>query len=213
MRMNGSWHLNRAGAPWQRPARDMSVLVGTDHAVAVGFNVPVAEFLTTRDLERHREIGALGPDLLGAEDSFDAAEVVRRMGARPADTIADVLLNQRVVAGIGNVFKSEILFVARIQPFTPVSALTPADLERIVAIAREQLRANVLSRAQTLTPSIGRRTTRSLDPNAKLWVYSRGGKACRVCGARITSRKTGIDARITYWCPRCQPVPELIRPR
>jgi endonuclease-8 len=217
MRMNGSWHLYRPGAPWQRPRRDMRILIGTDHAVAVGFNVPVAEFLTNRQLEQHKELRALGPDLLERPatprdqrdehtiEPFDTSDVIRRMRMRPRDAIADLLLNQRVVAGIGNVFKSEIMFVARIDPFTPVSALTDADLARIVAIALEQLRANVLTRAQTLTRSIGRRTTRSLDPNAKLWVYSRGGQPCRRCGAAIASKKTGLDARVTYWCPRCQP--------
>jgi endonuclease-8 len=206
MRMNGSWHLYRPGARWQRPARDMRVLVGTDYAVAVGFNVPVAELLTRRQLERHKEVGALGPDLL-AEQGFDGDEVIRRMRARPREAIADVLLNQRVVAGIGNVFKSEILFVAGIDPFTPTAAVPDDDLRRIVAIALEQLRSNVLGRAQTLTSGIGRRTTRSIDPGAKLWVYSRGGKPCRTCGTRIASKKTGIDARVTYWCPQCQAGP------
>ena len=209
MRMNGSWHLYRPGARWQRPARDMRVLVATAHAVAVGFNVPVAELLSTRQVERHSEIRALGPDLLaGAGERFeyavDTAEIVRRIRARGRDTIAEVLLNQRVVAGIGNVFKSEILFVAGIDPFTPVLSLSDADLERIVGLARGQLAASVLDRSKALVRSIGRRTTRSLDPNAKLWVYSRGGKPCRRCGAVISSRKTGLDARLTYWCPQCQ---------
>jgi endonuclease-8 len=205
MRMNGSWHLYRPGIRWQRPARDMRVLVATAQAVAVGFNVPVAELLTARDLARHKELSALGPDLLGP--AFDRGEVVRRMRARGNDAVADVLLNQRVVAGIGNVFKSEILFLARIHPFTPVSALRAADVEQLVDISREQVAANVLTRSQTLSAVTGRRTTRSLDPNAKLWVYSRGGKPCRRCRATIQSRKTGLDARLTYWCPHCQPSP------
>jgi endonuclease-8 len=203
MRMNGSWHLYRPGIRWQRPARDMRVLAATANAVAVGFNVPVAELMTTRDLARHKELSALGPDLLGAP--FDRDEAVGRMRARGRDAIADVLLNQRVVAGIGNVFKSEILFLAGIHPFTPVSGLGATELERLVDISREQLAANVMTRSQTLSPVIGRRTTRSLDPNSRLWVYGRGGKACRRCGAAIQARKTGLDARLTYWCPRCQP--------
>jgi endonuclease-8 len=203
MRMSGSWHLYRPGIRWQRPARDMRVLVATANAVAVGFNVPVAELMTTRDLARHKELNALGPDLLGAV--FDRGEVVRRMRARARDAIADVLLNQRVVAGIGNVFKSEILFLAGIHPFSLVSRLGASELERLVDISREQLAANVMTRSQTLSPVIGRRTTRSLDPNIRLWVYGRSGKACRRCGAAIQSRKTGLDARLTYWCPRCQP--------
>jgi endonuclease VIII len=211
MRMNGSWHLYRAGVRWQRPARDMRVLVGAGDVVAVGFNVPVAELLSTRDLARHTELRALGPDLLADagrdETPFDPGEVLRRMRTRGGDTIADVLLNQRVVSGIGNVFKSEILFLAGIDPFTPVARLIDGDLERIVGIARQQLASNVMTRTQTLSRSIGRRTTRSLDPSAKLWVYSRGGRPCRRCGALIHARKTGLDARLTYWCPRCQPPP------
>src|SRR6476661_842652 len=202
MRMNGSWHLYRAGIKWQRPARDMRVLVGAGDVEAVGFNVPVAELLTARELARHAQLNALGPDLL--DPAFDPAEAARRMRARGSDAVGDALLNQRVLAGIGNVFKSEILFLAAIEPFTPVAALSDADVERLVAIAREQLAANVLTRSQTLTPSIGRRTTRSLDPNKKLWVYGRGGKPCRRCGTPILARKSGLDARLTYWCPRCQ---------
>src|SRR5579872_463662 len=119
MRMHGSWHLYRPGVRWQRPARDMRVLVATADVVAVGFNVPVAEFLTPRDLARHRQLQSLGPDLL--RDPFDAEDAVRRMRARDREPIADVLLRQQVMAGIGNEFKSEILFLAGIHPFRPVS--------------------------------------------------------------------------------------------
>jgi endonuclease-8 len=230
MRMNGSWHLYRIGARWQRPARDMRVLVGTADAVAVGFNVPIAELLSSRDLARHKELRALGPDLLAGagsldrlgqdcggpeqrrakaeglrdEKAFNRSEVIRRMRARGRDAIADVLLNQRVVAGIGNVFKSEILFLAGIEPFTPVAMLTDDHLARLVDISRDQLAANVLDRSKTLSLATGRRTTRSLDPNATLWVYGRGGKPCRRCGTIVQSKKTGLHARLTYWCPQCQ---------
>jgi len=180
----------------------MRVLVGTADAVAVGFNVPVAELLSSADLARHKQLSALGPDLLGG--TFDAADALKRIRAHGRDAIGDVLLNQRVIAGIGNVFKSEILFLAGIDPFTPADALSDGQLQRIVTVAREQLAANVLDRSQTLSPAVGRRTTRSLDPREKLWVYGRGGKPCRRCGSMVQSRKTGVDARLTYWCPRCQ---------
>ena len=208
MRMSGSWHIYPAGARWERPARDMRVLVGTRDAVAVGFNVPIAELLTPRDLARHKEVLALGPDLLAGVDAdtpFDRAEVIRRLRGRGRDAIADALLNQRVVAGIGNVFKSEILFLAGVDPFTPVTALSDEALDRLLDISRAQLAANVMSRSQTLSPAVGRRTTRSLDPREKLWVYGRGGKPCRRCGTAISSKKTGLHARLTYWCPTCQP--------
>ena len=202
LKMNGSWHIYPAGGRWQRPARDMRVLVATAEACAVGFNIPDAELLTTRDVARHTQLQALGPDLLA--NGFDRDEALRRIRGRAADPVAEVLLNQRVMAGIGNVFKSEILFLAGIYPFTPVSALADGDLALIVDISREQLTANVMARHQTLSRATGRRTTRSLDPNEKLWVYSRGGRPCRRCGTAILSNKTGLDARLTYWCPRCQ---------
>jgi len=212
MRMNGSWHIYRVGERWQRPARDMRVVVGTSDFVAVGFNVPVAELLTTRQLARHRDLSAIGPDLLAGDKGTEVpdatpgavGDVISRMRARNREAIADVLLNQRVVAGIGNVLKSETLFVAGIDPFRSAASLTDDDLARLVVVARDLLRANVMTRAQTLSPAIGRRTTRSLDPSATLWVYGRGGKPCRRCGMRIESSKTGVDARLTYWCPRCQ---------
>lgn len=207
MRMNGSWHIYPTGARWQRPAGDMRVLVATARAVAVGFNVPEAELLTGREIARHRALTALGPDLL--DPTFDAREAGVRLRRHAAEAIAEVLLNQRVVAGIGNVFKSEILFLAGVHPFRGAGSLDDSEVDRILAIAREQLAANVLTRSQSLTLSIGRRTTRSIDPNKKLWVYSRGGQPCRRCRTRIESQKTGPDARVTYWCPRCQPAPQV----
>jgi endonuclease-8 len=201
MRMNGSWHIYPAGERWKRPARDMRILIETETAVAVGFNIPVAEFLTAGELAKHRQLRRLGPDLLG--DSFDACKVFDTMRQR-RDPIADVLLDQGVMAGIGNVFKSEILFLAEVDPFAKPAELSDAQLERVIATARAQLRANVLPPSRTLGPAFGRQTTRSLDPNEKLWVYGRGGKPCRRCGAPIQSRATGLDARLTYWCPRCQ---------
>ena len=183
MRMNGSWHIYRPGERWQRPARDMRVLIGTDDFVAVGFNVPVAEFLSQRDLARHQQLRAMGPDLL--DPSFDAEEARTRLRGRSDETIADALLDQRVMAGIGNLFKSETLFVARIDPFKPVAALTDDELARVVDVARRLLRAGASGRS---------------DAN----VYGRAGQPCRRCGVRIESRKTGTDARITYWCPHCQ---------
>ena len=195
MRMNGSWHLYPSGARWQRSPRDMRVLVATADAVAVGFNVPIAELLTPSQLARHKELRALGPDLLDA--SCDRREVLQRMRGHEREAVGDVLLNQRVAAGIGNVLKSETLFLARLDPFTPIDRLGEADLERLIDIAREQLANSAMSPR-------GRNTTRSMNPDAKLWVYGREGKPCRRCGAIIRAKKTGLDARLTYWCPDCQ---------
>jgi endonuclease-8 len=205
MRMNGSWHIYRPGERWQRPARDMRILVATGRFVAVGFNVPEAEFLTKHDLDRHRQLSALGPDLL--DPAFDANEALRRLRSCGTDPIGEALLNQRVLAGIGNVFKSEILFISRVHPHAPVAVLSDAVLQRIVDTATAQLRSNVRSRSRTLAPAPGRRTTGSLHPDRGLWVYGRAGEPCRRCGAEIALDKRGTDARLTYRCPQCQPAP------
>src|SRR5262245_53743507 len=104
MKMNGAWHLYHPGEPWQRSVRDMRIVIATADAVAVGFNVPIAELLTGRDEVHHRELSAMGPDLL-ADPPPSSDEILVRMRATDGVAIADVLLNQRVVAGIGNVFK------------------------------------------------------------------------------------------------------------
>ena len=203
LRMNGSWHLYRPGERWQRAAQHMRIVIETENIVAVAFNMPVAEFLSSRDLLRHSQLQALGPDPL--DPAFDRGEVVRRMREHEGEAIGDVLLNQRVLAGIGNVLKSEILFVAGIGPFGAVGE-PDADLERIVDVAKRLLETSALERSQMLSVATGRRTTRAMDPTATLWVYARGGKPCRRCATPIRAVKTGFDARITYWCPTCQRV-------
>jgi len=205
MRMNGSWHLYRPGERWQRPARDMRIVIASAERVAVGFNVPVAEFIASNELVRHRQLRALGPDL--ADPAFNRAAVLQRMDAEGREAIGDVLLKQRVVAGIGNVLKSEILFVSGVDPFTATADLPAETLARVLDTAHRLMKLSVLETDKTLSPAIGRRTTGSLHRHQKLWVYGRGGQPCRKCGTRIQSRKTGLDARLTYWCPRCQASP------
>lgn len=205
MKMNGSWHLYRPGERWRVGRQHMRVSIETSDFVAVAFNVPVAEFCRTSQLGRHVEIRQLGPDLLA--DGFDAEEAFRRIRQRTKEQIADVLLNQRVVAGIGNVFKSEILFLARVDPFAEVSKLSDDEITRLIEISLEALRLNVVDgKGDGIVTYTGfRRTTRRSDPAARLWVYGRRGDPCRRCGAPIDYRKQGLDARSTYWCRSCQP--------
>jgi endonuclease-8 len=203
MRMNGVWQVYRPGEGWRRPARDMRIVIETQRAIAVGFTIPVAEFLTRSQLARHDDLQSLGPDLLSG--SFNREEAMRRAREHNAEAIADVLLNQRVVAGIGNVFKSEILFVAGVNPFAPVSRLDDETLGRILDVASRLLRVNVRTPQRGFPTPRGRSTTNSLNPSKALWVYERSGRACRTCGAPVQFRKTGVDGRATYWCPRCQP--------
>ena len=209
MRMNGSWHIYRPGERWQRPHRDMRIVIETPAMHAVAFTVPVAEFVTSHELANHDVVAELGPDPLS--DIFNAEEAIERIQANGDIEIADVLLDQTVIAGIGNVYKSEVLFGARINPFVRVAALTRDQLAEIVAAAMRFMRANVGASASggMVTYAGMRRTTGRAEPSARLWVYGRGGQPCRRCGTPISRQKQGPYARSTYWCPRCQPVPEV----
>jgi endonuclease-8 len=204
MRMNGSWHIYKRGERWQRARADMRIVIAVADYEAVGFNIPVAEFLTVRQLSRHEELRKLGPDVLS--DEFAAADAIRRMRERPSLPIADVLLNQRVLAGLGNVYKSEVLFMCGVNPFAPVRQLEDDQLAEIASTARRVLTANVLDGVAPMTTYTGyRRTTGRADPKERLWVYGRARLPCRRCGTTINVRKQGVDARLTYWCPKCQP--------
>jgi endonuclease-8 len=206
MRMNGSWHVYRTGERWQRPRASMRVVLETAEFQAVAFDVPVAEFGTARELPRDPALAGLGPDVLGA--GFDEGEAVRRLRERGEMGIGDALLDQRALAGIGNVFKSEVCFAERVHPFTPVRALDDASLLRLVRTARRFLEMNVResSGGGMVTVTGGRRTTRRGDPSASLWVYERAGKPCRVCGERIVVDRRGPQGRSTYFCPRCEAI-------
>src|SRR5687768_11476677 len=184
MRMNGSWHIYRPGERWRRSRRDMRIRIATGDFEAVGFNIPIAEFTSTRALVRHRELQGLGPDLLS--ESFRADEAVRRIRERGATAIADALLNQRLLAGMGNVYKSEVLFLCRIDPFALVRDLSDADLTALADTARRVLRANVSDGLAPMTTYTGfRRTTGRSSPNERLWVYGRARLPCRRCGTAI----------------------------
>ncbi len=196
MRMNGSWHIYRPGERWRMRRSDMRIVLETAEWVAVAFNVPVAEFHDSRSLERQEDLLRIGPDLIG--ETFDAEEAVRRIRARPDEEIADVILNQRVVSGIGNEYKSELLFMARINPFRKVADVTDEELRQLLATARKVMVANVEMR------SGARITTFSLNPAETQYVYGRGGKPCRRCGTPVEYAKQGPNARGTYWCPTCQ---------
>ena len=203
MRMNGSWHIYRPGESWRRPRRDMRIVIATAPFEAVGFNIPVAEFLDPRAIARQEDLRLMGPDLLGG--AFDAAEAVRRFRERPGLSIADAVLNQRIVAGAGNVYKSEVLFLCKVNPFAPVAEVSDAQLHAILATARKHLQANVIDPTAAIVTYRGyRRTTGRSDPAERLYVYGRAGKPCRTCGTPIEMRAQGPHARLTYWCPSCQ---------
>jgi endonuclease-8 len=197
LRMKGSWHLYRPGERWQRPPHRARLVIETPSWIAVGFDVPVAELVDARALPRHRPVASLGPDLLAP--AFDRDEAVRRLRAAGDLDVATAILDQRRLAGLGNVYKSEVLFLAGVHPETPVSRLPDETLARIVDLGAKLLRANVAPGARS------RQTTGSSFPGARLWVYARSGRPCRRCGTPIAWSRSGEGARSTYHCPTCQP--------
>jgi endonuclease-8 len=176
---------------------------------AVGFNIPVAEFHTTRSLERSTHLSELGLDVLGTTYRTDeAAHALREYGrAHPEAEIGNVLLNQGVIAGIGNIYKSEIAFTAGVNPFRPMRTISVREFESIAEIAQRYMKANVAEeKARGIVTYTGaRRATQSTDRGPRSWVYRRRGQECRRCGTIIEMRRQGIGARSTYWCPSCQP--------
>jgi len=203
MRMSGSWHIYRHGERWQRPRRDMRIVLSTADFDVVGFTIPVAEFIQGAKLSKHTELRALGPDVLS--DRFDAVRVLENLRSRPDDEIADALLNQRVLAGLGNVYKSEVLYMSGVNPFVKVKELTDAKLSSIVETARRILKVNVSEDLELMTTYRGlRRTTHRGAPSERLWVYGRARLPCRRCGTPIQIRNQGPDTRLTYWCSQCQ---------
>jgi endonuclease VIII len=206
MLMSGSWHIYRPGERWKRNRYHMRVVIGTPKILAVAFNVPIAEFHTSDSLERREGFKALGPSTLARE--FDVDTVVARLRARPDLEIGVSLLTQSLLSGIGNVFKSEICFACGINPFRPVASLSDEDLKCLVSQSRKFMLANVSEASgDKITTYIPlRRTTGRVNPAERLWVYKRVGEPCRRCGGAIVSRKQGLDARTSFWCPQCQPM-------
>jgi endonuclease VIII len=198
LRMDGSWHLYRPGMHWQRPAHQARVVLETAERTAVGFALHDLELLPTD--EEHRLVGHLGPDLLDPGwNETHGAEALRRFTARGASEVGLVLLEQRVMAGVGNLYRAEVCFLRALSPWTPVRDVP--DPAGVIALARELLLRNADRPQQSTTGELGR--------GREHWVYERAGRRCRRCGTRIRSAEQGdgIYARFVYWCPMCQPGP------
>ena len=194
LKMDGEWHLYRAGDRWRAPAWQARVVLEAEGSVAVGFRLGTVELLP-----RSGEItvvGHLGPDLLGPD--WDAERALANLAAQADRPIGDVLLDQRVMAGLGNVYKCEICFLAGIDPWTPVAEI--ADLAAIVSLAKRVIEGN---------RATGMQITTGIDvPGRRHWVYGRRAKPCLRCGTKV-ERRADTSERVTYWCPRCQPALEV----
>ena len=191
--MTGSWHLYRPGEAWRKPERNAHLALHTDRAVAVCFTPKELEVLTPDALRRHQWLNRLGPDILA--ESFDPVETIPRFRNHQDLTIAEALLHQAIASGIGNVYKSEVLFIRRISPFTPVRDLDDAAITGLLEEARALMRRNLEG---------GTRRTRFGGKGGKAWVYGRSGEPCLVCGTTIEMTRQGTLNRSTYWCGGCQ---------
>jgi endonuclease-8 len=195
-RMDGTWHLYRHGTRWSGgPAWQVRAVLTNAQWQAVGYRLPVLELLPTS--EEDTVVGHLGPDLLGPD--WDEAEALRRLQKDPAREIGPALLDQRNLAGIGNLYKVETLFLSGITPWTIVGEA--ADLSAVVRRAHRLLQANKMHWQQTTTGS-----TRKGEDH---WVFERSGRPCRRCGSRVAQAMQAEadhpeQARISYWCPQCQ---------
>ena len=181
-----------------------SLVIVTERAAAVWWRAPTVEVLRAAFAHAHPALRALGPDLLSPD--FDAAAVVARARALPPTTeLGALLLNQRVAAGIGNVYKSEVLFLERLDPFAAIASVDDATLARVYTHARQLMQQNLGSWRRTTTADLTRGGPGPRG-SARVHVYRRVGHACRVCGTAITSAAQGDPPRRTYLCPRCQGV-------
>jgi endonuclease-8 len=196
LRMDGSWRLFRPGSRWSGgPAHEVRVVLTNNDWTAVGYRLPVVELLRTDDEER--TVGHLGPDLLGPD--WDEDEAVRRLSAAPDREIGPALLDQRNLAGVGNLYKCEVLFVSGVTPWTPVGDVP--DLSALVRRAHRLLHANKNHWHQS--------TTGSLHRGEEHWVYRREHRLCRRCRTpirRAMHPEAGreVEERVSYWCPHCQ---------
>jgi endonuclease-8 len=193
-RMDGAWHLYRHGERWRGLGVHVRAVLENSAWQAVGFRLPVLDVLPT---EREAEvIGHLGPDPLAPD--WDADEALRRLLADPQRPLSEALLDQRVIAGIGNVYRCEICFLRGVDPWTPVGAVR--DPAAMVGLVKRLFEANRKIGSQI--------TTGDLRPGQERYVYARGGAPCRRCRSPI-SRKAAAEGpdgeRVTYWCPHCQP--------
>jgi endonuclease VIII len=202
LRMNGSWHRYRPGERWRRPAARARLVLEVPGAVAVCFDAPVVELLEQRAQALHPSLGRLGPDLMSPD--FDADEAIRRLRdpSRAGTAIGEALLDQRALAGIGNIWKNETLWVERVSPFVALGALDDETVGQLVATARRLLLASAAATAGGRVATAGRQSA-----SGSRNVYRRAGRPCPRCGTPIASTPQGSEIpRTTYWCPMCQPM-------
>ncbi|MDJ0849965.1 MAG: DNA-formamidopyrimidine glycosylase family protein [Myxococcota bacterium] len=199
--MRGRWHAYARGDAWQRPARDAVARIESEKTSFVCFRAAKAEVLRGVDLALHPALARLGPDLLA--DRFDVAEALTRARAREPRTVSDLLLDQRVACGIGNVYRCEVLFLEGIHPEAPLASLSDARLADLYRLARRLMLQN-LGGWRRSTVRVVDREHPTRPGETRLWVYNRAELPCLRCNTRVRSSRAGDAARATWWCPGCQ---------
>ncbi len=194
MRMKGSWHVYPRSERRRALAPTARATIEVEDCVAICFSAPIVRVLS--GAEAARAVEALGPDLLATD--FDLGAATERLLAQGARPIGEVVMDQEVVAGIGNIYKSECLYVARINPFVSAWLLGKDKTRELLALARRLMQRN-------LSPGTPMRTTR-IGGSSRVWVYKRSGEPCFTCGAKIRMKRQGAMNRSTYYCPSCQNV-------
>jgi endonuclease-8 len=198
LKMRGSWHVYRPGERFQRPEHQARVVLEVADALAVCFAAPTVRLLAANAAQNDEYLSGLGPDLI--PDEFDEAKAVAGLLALSELSIGEAVMTQTALAGIGNIYKSETLFLCRINPFALVCTLDHATATTLVRKARELLRLSV----HALTDQ---RSTTQAETEGSYWVYRRSGRACRTCGDLVRMRRQGEQQRSTYFCPTCQSSP------
>lgn len=198
LKMRGSWHVYRPGERFQRPEHQARVVLEVSDALAVCFAAPTVRLLAANAASNDPYLNGLGPDLI--PDQFDLDQAVAGLQALGELSLGEAVMTQTALSGIGNIYKSETLFVCRLNPFQAVSALDRDAVTRVVQTARELLRRNA-------QPGSPQRTTTTTGASGQYWVYRRSGQACRVCGTTVRMQRQGALHRSTYYCPSCQSSP------
>lgn len=193
LRMDGVWHLYRDGERWRKSRRRAWLVLGAGEWDAVNFDGPILQLHRTDRLDLVPSLAQLGPDVL--VDPFDDGDYLRRMRSDGSREVGDAVLDQRLVAGIGNIYKNESLFVARVDPWRRIEDLADDDLVRVREVATRLMHDGVLD-ARAIT-------YRGPGPAGR-WAYGRAGLPCRRCSGPITSKPQGVNQRTTYWCADCQ---------
>jgi endonuclease-8 len=199
MGMTGSWHIYRRGEPWQKPVHFAGLQLDLSQTPVgnldvICFSPKQLELLTADQLRRHVHLSNLGPDLLSP--AFDVFAAVARFRARNPMPLGEAVMNQTIVSGIGNVYKSDLLFLMGFDPFAPVEKFSDDELAALIEKTRQIMGKNL-----TGAP----RQTRFRGDGRRLWAYGRSGEECFKCGAIIQLRRQGEAGRTTCWCPVCQP--------